>query len=116
MQWGIKPRTSKGSAFGVDVFASKDGLGLEDPLIFVEVKHRKEKMNTKDIRAFLGGRKKYDKCLYISSGGFTKEAKYEAARAKTHLRLIDFDDLANLVIDMITFPLKGNSFYRSRKY
>lgn len=30
---------------GVDIFASPDGLGLEEPRIFVEVKHRKGKMD-----------------------------------------------------------------------
>jgi hypothetical protein len=38
---GYKTRVSPpGADRGVDIFASPDGLGLEEPRIFVEVKHR----------------------------------------------------------------------------
>ena len=93
----IAERTKKGADRGVDIFASKDGLGLEEPRIFVEVKHRNEQMGAQDIRTFIGGRQPSDKCLYVSTGGFTKEARYEAERSNTPLKLIDIDDLANLL-------------------
>ncbi|MBR4507385.1 MAG: restriction endonuclease [Alphaproteobacteria bacterium] len=93
----IARRTQKGSDRGTDVFASKDGLGLEEPRIFVEVKHREGQMGTQKIRSFMGGRRKGDKCLYISTGGFTKEAKYEADRSEIPLTLIDLNMLAELV-------------------
>lgn len=81
--------SEKGPDRGVDVFASKDGLGLEDPRIFVEVKHRLAAMGSKEIRAFVGGRRKGDKCLYVSTGGFTKDAMYEADRADVAVTLIN---------------------------
>jgi len=93
----LAKRSKKGSDRGIDVFASTDGLGLEDPRIFVEVKHRKPQMGSQDIRTFLGGRKAGDKCLYVSTGGFTKEAKYEAERSAIALTLIDIEDLANII-------------------
>ncbi len=93
----IAQRTKKGADRGVDVFASKDGLGLEEPRIFAEVKHRKGSMSSQEIRAFTGGRKSTDKCLYISTGGFSKDAKYEAERSNVPLKLLDIDDLANLI-------------------
>jgi len=93
----IAERTKKGADRGVDIFASKDGLGLEDPRIFVEVKHRKGQMGAQEIRTFIGGRQPNDKCLYVSTGGYTKEARYEAERSNTPLKLIDIDDLANLL-------------------
>lgn len=93
----IAQRSKIGSDRSIDVFASKDGLGLEEPRIYVEVKHRKGKMGSQDLRTFIGGRKESDKCLYISTGGFTKEARYEAERAKVHLKLIDIDDLAGII-------------------
>ena len=78
-----------GSDRGVDIFASPDGIGLQEPRIFVEVKHRTEtKMGAKEIRAFLGGRKPGDKCLYVSTGGFAKDAHYEADRASVPLTLV----------------------------
>ena len=93
----IAERTKKGADRGIDIFASKDGLGLEEPRIFVEVKHRKGQMGAQEIRTFIGGRQVNDKCLYVSTGGFTKEARYEAERSNTPLKLINIDDLANLL-------------------
>ena len=93
----IARRTPKGPDRGVDVMASKDGLGLEDPRIFVEIKHRQSQQGSKEIRAFLGGRKESDKCIFVSTGGFTKDAKYEAERSSIPISLIDLDYLAELV-------------------
>jgi restriction system protein len=84
---------------GVDIFASPDGLGLQEPRIFVEVKHRNQSMGSKEIRAFLGGRKKGDKCLYVSTGGFSKDARYEAERAEIATTLINLQMLRQLVVD-----------------
>jgi len=70
-----------GSDRGADIFASPDGLGLQEPRIFVEVKHRSGSMGADELRKFLGGRRAGDRCLYVSTGGFTKAARYEAERA-----------------------------------
>jgi len=79
---GYKTRVSpRGPDRGVDIFASPDGLGLQAPRIFVEVKHRRAAMGAPDIRAFLGGRQAGDRCIYVSTGGFTREARYEADRS-----------------------------------
>lgn len=93
----VSPR---GSDRGVDVFASPDGLGLEEPRIFVEVKHRPlQSVGAQDVRAFLGGRSGRDRCLYVSTGGFTKEARYEAERANMPVRLLGIVDLRKLLVD-----------------
>lgn len=89
----------KGADRGHDIFASPDGLGLEEPRIFVEVKHRKGTMGAPLIRSFLGGRKPGDRCLYVSTGGFTKEARYEADRATVPLHLVDLPALRELLLD-----------------
>lgn len=91
--------SERGPDRGVDIFASPDGLGLQEPRIFVEVKHRNQVIGSKEIRAFLGGRKKGDKCLYVSTGGFTKEARYEAERAETPTTLINIQMLRKLVVE-----------------
>ncbi len=93
----VARRSPKGADRGIDVFASKDGLGLEEPRIFAEVKHHSGKMDAQTIRTFLGGRQDGDKCLFLSTGGFTKDARYEAERSKIPLSLIDMDLLAELV-------------------
>jgi len=84
---------------GVDIRASPGGLGLQEPRIFVEVKHRQAQMGSKEIRAFLGGRKPGDKCLYVSTGGFTKDAYYEAERAAVATTLITLPTLRRLLVD-----------------
>lgn len=93
----ISPR---GSDRGVDIFASPDGLGLEEPRIFVEVKNRPTtSMGAQEIRSFLGGRSARDKCLYVSTGGFTKDARYEGDRANIPIMLLGLVDLRKLFLE-----------------
>lgn len=83
---------------GVDVLASPDGLGLQEPRIKAEVKHRKRtQMGAPEIRSFIGGLRQGDKGLYLSTGGFTKEARYEAERSPVPVKLLDLEDLARLI-------------------
>lgn len=98
---GYKTNVSApGSDRGKDIIASPDGFGFQEPRIVVEVKHRKgEKMGSQEIRAFLGGRHARDKGLFVSSGGFSKEAYYEAERSNISITLMDFEDLVQAVID-----------------
>lgn len=92
--------SARGADRGVDVFASPDGLGLEEPRIFVEVKHRiGTKMGAQEVRAFMGGRQKGDRCLFVSTGGFAKDARYEAERSSVPLTLIDMPRLRELLIE-----------------
>ena len=84
---------------GVDIIASKDGFGFEPPRIVVEVKHRAGSIGAEQIRSFLGGRHKDDKGLYVSLGGFTKDARYEAERAPVPLTLMDVDLLLDTIVD-----------------
>ena len=97
---GYKTRISpNGADRGKDIVASPDGLGFEDPRIVVEVKHRGAAMGSQEIRSFLGGRHANDKGLYVSTGGFTKDARYEAERASIPLTLMDLDDLVKSLLD-----------------
>lgn len=88
----------KGSDRGRDIQASPDGLGLEDPRIIVEVKHRSGQMGSKEVRSFITGVGHGSKGLYVSTGGFSKEAKYEADRSTTPMTLIDIDMLVGLLV------------------
>lgn len=97
---GYRTRISeRGPDRGVDVFASRDGLGLEEPRIFIEVKHRQGAVDAPKIRSFLGGRRDGDRCLYVSTGGFSKEARYEAERSQIPLTLIAMPELRELLVD-----------------
>lgn len=97
---GYKTKVSPaGADRGKDIVASPDGLGFESPRIVVEVKHRNAAMGSDAIRSFLGGRHKDDKGLYVSTGGFTKDARYEAERASIPLNLMDLDGLVDSILE-----------------
>lgn len=97
---GYKSRVSPaGSDRSRDVIASPDGFGLQEPRIVVEVKHRpREKIGADDLRTFMGGRRTYEKGLFVSTGGFTREAYYEAERSVIPLTLMDFEQLVDAVL------------------
>jgi restriction system protein len=97
---GYKTRVSPiGPDRGIDIMASPDGFGFEQPRIAVECKHRTGAIGAQQIRSFLGGRHKDDKGLYVSTGGFTKDARYEAERASIPMTLLDLDDLVDSVTE-----------------
>lgn len=92
--------TAIGRDRGTDVFASPDGLGLEEPRIFVEIKHRRRvRIGAPDLRSFLGARRPGDRCLYVSTGGFTQDSRYEAERASIPVTLINLADLRALLLE-----------------
>ncbi|MBE2894858.1 restriction endonuclease [Spirabiliibacterium falconis] len=107
---GYKTQISlSGSDRGRDIVASPDGFGFEHPRIIVEVKHRVSTMGSQEIRSFLGGRHSGDSGLYVSTGGFTREARYEADRAKIPLALWSLDELAKALIqnyDQVDYTIK----------
>jgi restriction system protein len=98
---GYKARvTPKGKDRGKDVIASPDGFGFQQPRIFAEVKHRpRESMGAPALRGFAGGLRASDRGLYVSTGGFTQEAMYEAERSTIPITLVDLDELATHVVD-----------------
>ena len=100
---GYCPRISpKGPDGGRDVIAYRPiSLGLESPRIIAEVKHRKGPMGAPAIRSFIAGLRPGDRGLYVSTGGFTKEARYEADRAYVPIRLLDLDSFVrNYIQDL----------------
>ena len=89
----------QGSDRGKDIIASPDGLGLEDPVILVEVKHRQNtSMGSQEIRSFKGALKKTNRGIYVSTGGFTTDAKYEAERSEIPIILMDLDRLVKFIM------------------
>lgn len=99
---GYKTRmTSKGSDLGSDIHVSPDGLGMIEPRIKVEVKHKvksKEKVGSDLLRNFIGGLRT-EKGIYVSTTGFSKDAQYEAERANFTITLIDADLFVELLLE-----------------
>jgi restriction system protein len=97
---GYKTRVSPaGPDRGRDIIASPDGFGFQSPRIVIEVKHRKGTMGAPEIRSFVGGLRQHDNGLYVSTGGFTREARYEADRTNQNLTLMDADDLGKAIVE-----------------
>lgn len=97
---GYKTMVSpKGPDRGKDITASPDGLGLTQPRIFIEVKHRSGQIGAGEIRKFIGGLRSGSNGIYVSTGGFAKDAKYEAERSNIPLTLVDTDLLVDLIIE-----------------
>ena len=89
-----------GADRGKDIVASPDGLGLQEPRIKVEVKHRAgTTMGAPEVRSFLGGLRPGDRGVFLSTGGFSREARYEAERAQVPLTLLTLDDLVTLIFE-----------------
>jgi restriction system protein len=80
----------KGPDGGVDITAYRDPLGAVSPRIKVQIKHKGNPSAVDDVRKLVGilGSKE-SIGIFISSGGFTTEAKREAMRSHVHVELID---------------------------
>jgi restriction system protein len=80
----------KGKDGGVDIIAYKDPLGTTAPRIQVQIKHRENTATSvKEIRELMGLLKNGDVGIFVSSGGFTSDAKSTARTSNNHIELID---------------------------
>ena len=52
------------------------------------------------IRSFIAGLRPGDSGLYVSTGGFAKEARYEADRADVPIRLLDLDSFVRTYVEV----------------
>ena len=87
----------KGKDGGIDVIAYQDPLGVKSPRIKVQIKHRESTANVSEIRELMGLlQKEGDIGLFISTGGFTSDAKTTARSSHVHVELIDFDRFITL--------------------
>jgi len=85
---------------GVDIIAHTDPLGTQAPRIKVQVKRTAQKIDLQTLNSFLAIIDKDDVGLYVSTGGFTKDAE-DAARKQTSrkITLIDLERLVDLWIE-----------------
>lgn len=85
---------------GIDIIAHVDPLGTQSPRLKVQVKRVSDKTSVVTLNSFLALIDDGDVGLFVSTGGFTKDAE-EAARRQTNrkITLIDLDRLVELWID-----------------
>lgn len=90
--------TGKSGDDGIDGVIREDRLGLD--MVYVQAKKWDASVGPGEIDKFVGSlsRKKATKGVFITSGEFTKGAERAAAEAKLNVRLIDGDELAELMI------------------
>lgn len=78
--------------------ALKGGDSTTAPSDKVEVQHRSGAIGSNSVRSFIGALRDGDNGLFVSTGGFTREARYEAERATILMALIEIDDMADLIV------------------
>ncbi len=99
---GYNTRVSpKGGDGGIDIIAFKDELGIEPPIIKVQVKSHDADITPDKVQALYGNintnaaNSEYG--LFVALGSYSKKAK-EFANSKPNLRLIDGDELIGLIL------------------
>jgi restriction system protein len=85
---------------GLDIIAHSDPLGLKTPRIKVQVKRRSDRMNVDGVRSFMALLATGDVGLFISTGGFTRDAEQEArGQESRRITLVDLKRLFDLWIE-----------------
>ncbi|MEN6368653.1 MAG: restriction endonuclease [Thermotogota bacterium] len=87
-----------GTDSGIDIIAHKDHLGFEPPIIKVQVKSTEGSVGDPVVSALYGKVSPSEFGLLVTLGTFTTQAR-AFAREKPNLRLIDGDELVNLVFE-----------------
>ncbi len=96
---GYKTRVSpEGPDGGVDIIAHKDELGFEPPIIKVQCKATEGSIGDPVVSSLYGKVDTDEYGLMVTLGTFTNAAKH-FARSKPNLRLIDGEELVQLIFD-----------------
>ncbi|MCK4373875.1 MAG: restriction endonuclease [Candidatus Brocadiae bacterium] len=99
---GYKTKVSTpGPDGGVDIIAGRGALGFDPPRLCVQVKASKSAQDVRAVREFQAvvGNFGADQGLFVSWGGYTKEALKEGRRVFFQLRLWDDADLVSAVLE-----------------
>jgi restriction system protein len=95
---GYRTRVSpEGPDAGVDIIAHKDELGFEPPIVKVQVKSTEGAVGDPMVSGFYGKVTHGEYGLLITLGSFTAQAR-NFERSKSNLRLIDGEELVQLVL------------------
>lgn len=96
---GYRTRVSPpGPDQGVDVLAYRDQLGIEPPIIKVEVKSGSGSIGEPEVARLFGAVASGEFGLFVTLASFTTPAKRFAA-SKSNLRLLDGDDIVRLALE-----------------
>ncbi len=95
---GYKARvSSKSGDGGVDIIAHKDELGFEPPIIKVQCKKSLTSNGEPEVNQLLGALGEGEYGLFVNLGSYSHPARL-LERNKAKLRLIDGDELVDLIL------------------
>lgn len=96
VSWSAPP----GKDGGVDVIAFNDPLGTSGPRIKVQVKRWENKVPVDGVQSFISLLGSSDIGVYVSTGGFTKDAEDHARNQESRrITLLDPDRLFQLWVE-----------------
>lgn len=85
---------------GIDILAWSDPLGTRPPRIKIQVKRHEENIRVQDLRSFLAVLGEDDVGIFVTTGGFTKDAEDEArTQERRKVTLIDLERLFDLWVE-----------------
>ena len=85
---------------GVDIIAHNDPLGTTSPRIKVQVKHREDQTRVEALRAFMSTLGNEDVGIYVSSGGYSSDAREEArTQERRRITLLDLEGFLDLWVE-----------------
>jgi len=85
---------------GIDILAHTDPLGTRGPRIKVQVKRQQTKVTVEGLRSFMAVLGDQDVGLFVSTGGFSKDAEVEARQQeKRQVTLVDLERLFDLWVE-----------------
>lgn len=85
---------------GIDILAWPDPLGTKPPRIKVQVKRQQSTISVEGLRSFMAVLGDDDVGLFVSLGGFTKDAQEEArTQEKRKVTLVDLERLFDLWVE-----------------
>lgn len=84
---------------GVDIIAFIDPLGTQPPRIKVQVKRVNDRVDVNGLKSFLAIVADNDVGLYVSTGGFTRDAEeFARSQERRKITLINLDKIVDLWI------------------
>lgn len=95
---GYHARLTRKNEPSVDVIAHKDRLGIEPPIIKIQVKSGDATVQDRDVSALYGKLSSGEYGLFITLATFSP-ACHTFEAGKPNLRLIDGDELVQLILD-----------------
>jgi restriction system protein len=93
---GYQARLARKNEPSVDVIAHKDLLGIEPPIIKVQVKSSESTVTDKDVSALFGKLSTGEYGLFVTLGTYSPPSR-AFEQSKANLRLIDGEELVDLV-------------------